>query len=112
MTIVKRRKSLHPVWEDRPSLLEEEWCLTMPGDSITCHEFVEFLGGYHDGELFAAQCRLLEAHVAQCQKCREYLEAYRATIRLARAAMDDLDEQPVPEELVKAILLWVRSQRK
>jgi anti-sigma factor RsiW len=103
---------LHPTWEDRLTLPEEEWCLTMRGDNINCHEFVEFLGRYHDGELPAAQCRLLEAHLAQCQKCREYLEAYRATIRLARAAMEDLDEQAVPEELVKAILLSARSQRK
>jgi anti-sigma factor RsiW len=84
----------------------------MRGDNINCHEVVEFLGRYHDGELPAAQCRLLEAHLAQCQKCREYLEAYRATIRLAKAAMEDLDEQALPDELVKAIRLSARSQRK
>lgn len=84
----------------------------MPGKRITCGEFVEFLGGYHDGELSAVQGRLLEAHLAQCQKCREYVAAYRATIRLAKAAMENLDEQAVPEELVKAILLSARSQRK
>jgi anti-sigma factor RsiW len=103
---------LHPAWEDRLTLLEEGWCLTMRGDYINCHEFVEFLGRYHDGELPGAQFLLLEAHLAQCQKCREYLEAYRATIRLAKAAMVDLDEQALPEELAKAILLAARSQRK
>jgi anti-sigma factor RsiW len=84
----------------------------MPGDRITCREFVEFVGDYHDGELPAAQCRLFEAHLTECQKCRDYLKAYRTTIRLAKAAMEDLIEQAVPEELVKAILLSARSQRK
>jgi len=112
MAICEAEEILHPMSEDRLNSLEEQRCLTMPGERITCGEFVEFLGGYHDGELPAAQCRLLEAHLAQCQKCREYLEAYRATIRLARAAMENLDEQAVPEELVQAILLSARSQRK
>ncbi len=92
--------------------MEEQRCLTMPGERITCREFVEFVGGYHDGELPAAQCWLFEAHLAQCQRCREYLEAYRATITLARAAMENRDEQAVPEELVKAILISARSQRQ
>lgn len=83
----------------------------MPGEQITCREFVGFVGDYRDGELPAAQYRLFEAHLDQCQKCREYLKAYRATIRLARAAMENLDEQAIPEELVKAILLSVRPQR-
>lgn len=112
MAICEAEEILHPMPDDRLYSLEEQRCLTMPGERTTCGEFVEFLGGYHDGELSAAQCRLLQAHLAQCHKCREYLEAYRATIKLARAAMDNLDEQAVPEELVKAILLSARSQRK
>ena len=84
----------------------------MPGDRITCREFVEFVGGYYDGELPGARRRLFEAHLAECQKCRDYLKAYRATIRLARDAMSDLDEQAIPEELVEAILLSAHSQGK
>lgn len=92
--------------------MEEQRCLTMPGDRITCRKFVELAGAYHDGELPATQCRLFEAHLAECQKCRDYLKAYRATIMLARHAMADLGEQAVSEELVKAILLSARSQGK
>jgi hypothetical protein len=42
-----------------------------------------------------------------CRECREYLQAYRATIELTRdaheAELKDLTDQ-VPEDLVKAIL--------
>ena len=86
--------------------------MAMGGEKITCVKFFELVGGYRDGELVAAQCRLLEAHLTECQKCQDYLKAYRITIRLAKAAMEDLEEQAVPEELVKAILLSARSQQK
>jgi predicted anti-sigma-YlaC factor YlaD len=98
--------------DDRLNSVEEERCLAMRGEKITCGEFVAFVGGFHDGELVAAQCQLLETHLTECQKCRDYLKAYRTTIRLAKAAMEDLEEQAVSEELVKAILLSARSQQK
>ena len=98
MTICEPEKILHPMPDDRLYSVEEQGCLTMPGDRITCREFVELAGAYHEGELPAAQCRLSEEHLAECQKCRDYLEAYRATIMLARDAMADLGEQAVPEE--------------
>jgi anti-sigma factor RsiW len=84
----------------------------MRGDKITCQKFVGFVGSYHDGELLAAQTRILEAHLAQCRKCQEYLEGYRTTIRLAKAAMENLDEQPVPADLVKKILVSASSSQK
>jgi predicted anti-sigma-YlaC factor YlaD len=92
--------------------LEEEWCLTMRGERISCRDFVEFVGDYYEGDPAATQSHLFEAHLGQCQNCRMYFDAYRETVRSAKAAMRDLDEQPVPEELVKAILFSARSQRK
>ncbi len=84
----------------------------MRGERVSCRDFVEFVGDYHEGDLPATQSRLFEAHLAQCQNCRQYFDAYRETVRSAKAAMQDLDEQPVPEELVRAILFSARSQRK
>ncbi|MGO9055937.1 MAG: anti-sigma factor family protein [Candidatus Binataceae bacterium] len=74
---------------------------------MTCREFIEFLGAYHDNELPQGQRAVFETHLAQCLKCRDYLRSYRATIRLAKRAMDNPDGRPpdsVPEELVKAIM--------
>ena len=82
----------------------------MRGEKITCRKFVGFVGGYHDGELPGDQRSVFEAHLAQCQKCREYLKSYEATVRLAKAAMKN-PEQAVPEELVKAILTARSRQR-
>ncbi len=84
----------------------------MRGERISCRDFVDFVGDYQEGDLPATQSQLFEAHLAQCQNCRQYFDAYRETVRSAKAAMQELDEQPVPEELVKAILLSARSQRK
>ena len=102
---------MHPISKDRLNSWEEEWCLPMPGEQITCREFVGFVGDYRDSELPAAARSLFQAHLAKCQKCQEYLNSYGATIRLARAAMKDFDEQTVPEEFVNAILTAF-SQRK
>jgi anti-sigma factor RsiW len=74
---------------------------------MTCREFIEFLGAYHDDELPQEQRAVFETHLAQCVKCRNYLRSYRATIKLAKRAMDNPDGPPpdsVPEELVKAII--------
>lgn len=75
---------------------------------MTCREFIEFLGAYHDDELPQEQRGQLETHLDRCFKCCDYLRSYRATIKLAKRAMDIPDgppPDPVPEELVKAIIV-------
>ncbi len=62
----------------------------MPGEQITCREFVGFVGDYRDGELPAAPRWLFEAHLDQCQKCREYLKAYGATIQVGQGRDGEL----------------------
>ena len=74
---------------------------------MTCKEFVEFLWQYLEAELSESQRRTFDEHLADCPDCVSYLDSYRATVRLARAAQaDDRAELPgdVPEELVRAIL--------
>jgi anti-sigma factor RsiW len=73
---------------------------------ITCREFDEFLVGYFDGALPAAQRRRFELHLRLCPECRRYLETYRRTLALTRAALrgDELVPEEVPEDLVRAIL--------
>ena len=74
---------------------------------ITCNEFESFILAHLDGDLPKRQKLVFEFHLKMCRECREYLQAYRATIDLTRdaheAELKKLTDQ-VPEDLVKAIL--------
>ena len=71
---------------------------------MTCREIADFLLAYLDGELSAGWRRAFEAHLAECPQCVDYIESYKATIALGRAAHDDDLLEDVPEALVEAIL--------
>ena len=81
----------------------------MARDDLNCREFVEFLDAYLDEELDRPVRRTFETHMCDCPPCRDYLETYRDTVRLARSLCDedrcgrDLPED-VPEPLIRAIL--------
>lgn len=73
---------------------------------LTCREVVEFLADYLDHGLNAAQRQAFEEHLARCDECVAYLKGYEQTVRLGRAAFDDLDaaaDAHLPRELVDAI---------
>jgi anti-sigma factor RsiW len=64
--------------------------------AIVCREAVALMAGYLDGELSAADRRRLEAHLAQCPHCSEYLAQVRITIEaLGHVTPEDLDEEVV-----------------
>jgi anti-sigma factor RsiW len=61
---------------------------------LPCQEVVEMVTDYLEGALPAADRRRLEAHLAGCPHCTEYLAQMRETIRLAgRVTPDDLTPQ-------------------
>ena len=70
---------------------------------IICRELTEFLDDYLGGELEAARRSVFEEHLAVCVDCRNYLESYRATMRLAKWAGRDVPED-VPADLIKAVV--------
>src|SRR5262245_50032701 len=74
---------------------------------ITCRELYDFLHDYLSGELGAAERGEFEAHLAVCPSCVNYLDSYRKTVALGKAAYprsEDPPPGPVPEELIQAIL--------
>jgi anti-sigma factor RsiW len=74
---------------------------------MTCREFIDFLMEFLNGELTPEQCAQFEAHLAECPDCVNYLHSYEETVRLGRAAFDELDAplpEGIPEDLVQAIL--------
>lgn len=71
---------------------------------ITCRELIDFIAGYVAGELDAAARHDFERHLGVCPSCRAYLDSYRKTMALTRAAASDERVDDVPEALVRTIL--------
>ncbi len=74
---------------------------------VTCRKVAEFLLEYLEGSLPANQRDSFQRHLRACRACEVYLKTYEHTIRIAREAMCDQPDTlpPVPEDLIKAILL-------
>ena len=74
---------------------------------MTCREFADFIADYLSGELPGESLAQFEHHLTLCPNCQRYLDAYRATVKLGKAAFADggaAVPHDVPEDLVKAIL--------
>jgi anti-sigma factor RsiW len=50
---------------------------------LVCRDAVSLIGNYLDGALSPKDTRRLEAHLASCPHCAEYVGQLRATIELA-----------------------------
>lgn len=60
-------------------------------DALACQQVVEMVSDYLEGALSRSQRRRLEAHLAGCEHCSEYLDQMRATIALTgRLRSEDL----------------------
>jgi anti-sigma factor RsiW len=75
---------------------------------MNCREFTEFLHDYLFGNLPAEERAEFEKHLAECPWCVAYLDSYRKTMELERAAFAVAENAPppaeAPEELIQAIL--------
>ena len=71
---------------------------------MTCREVSEFLADYLSEELGTPSRRTFEEHLAACPDCRAYLESYKATVELGKAAYADEEDAAAPERLIQAIL--------
>lgn len=54
-------------------------------DHSTCRDLLDQLSVYVDGELEAALCTELEAHLADCRNCQIMVDTVRKTITLYHA---------------------------
>ena len=74
---------------------------------MSCREFANFIADYLSGELPLPLRAQFDQHLDVCVNCVRYLDGYKATIALGKAAFDANDAPvpaEVPEDLVKAIL--------
>lgn len=93
---------LHRARQALRTLLEQSMA---PEQEMTCKELIDFLDDYYEGRLPAEARKRFEAHLNICQACREYLQMYRDTVRMARASGMPEDREPsIPDSLVRAII--------
>jgi predicted anti-sigma-YlaC factor YlaD len=74
---------------------------------MTCRNALKFLADYLDGNLPLRQRLSYGVHLFLCRNCRDYLDGYRKTIEVSRSALAEPANaagEPLPEELVQAIL--------
>jgi anti-sigma factor RsiW len=61
---------------------------------ITCQQFVALVTDYLEGSLTPATAQAVEAHLAACPHCEEYLDEIRQTIMaLGRVPVRSLSER-------------------
>ena len=79
-----------------------------PNDEMSCRELVEVVTDYLEGKLPERDRARLEAHVAECPYCEEYIAQMRETIEaLGELPADSLDDRR-ERELLEAFRGWRR----
>jgi anti-sigma factor RsiW len=74
--------------------------------ALVCRDAVALITDYLDGALAARDRDRLEAHLAACPHCSEYLAQLRITMdALGRVEPDDLPEETV-DQLVDLYRQW------
>lgn len=73
----------------------------------TCREVVALLTEYMEGGLSRAAVAAMEAHLAGCVACSEYL----ASLRTTRAAVRGLGQETIPREVVARLRAFLASRR-
>lgn len=69
-----------------------------------CKELFAALSQYLDRELPAGDCAAIEAHIADCAPCVEFVDSLRKTVDLCRSAQTDPDLPPMPDEVRDKLL--------
>jgi anti-sigma factor RsiW len=70
-----------------------------------CRELVAQFSEYIDGELEAALCTQLEAHLAECPNCRVMVDTVRKTITLYHAQGSSELPSDVQDRLYRVLKL-------
>jgi anti-sigma factor RsiW len=65
-----------------------------PGETIRCEDVVELISDYLEGTLDIATHAELEAHLALCEACAEYLRQMRITLdAVGSVSLDSLSDR-------------------
>jgi anti-sigma factor (TIGR02949 family) len=75
-----------------------------------CLEVFARLSEYLDGELTPEECSRVEAHIADCPPCVEFLENLRRCIGASREMQADCRPEPMPKAMEdKLRAAWMQA---
>jgi anti-sigma factor RsiW len=80
----------------------------LPPDDLACVDEVELITDYLEGALPDAERRRLEAHLATCPGCTEYLTQMKSVA----GSLKNLREDTFPRELRDSLIATLRDIRK
>jgi anti-sigma factor RsiW len=72
-----------------------------------CRTTIDLLAALVDGALSGEEEQALQAHMADCPRCVEFLESYRGASRIIREAT----KVDVPAEIEERLLGFLASKR-
>lgn len=75
---------------------------------LPCRELVELITDYLEGRLSADDRARFDAHLAECEACRAFVDQYRTTI----AVLGRLPEESLSAEARTALLAAFRGWRR
>ena len=78
---------------------------------MTCQELIDFVADYLEEALPVAQRDEFERHMQDCPYCVDYLNSYRATIKLVETLRDD-PSAPIPEDAPEGLIRAILAARK
>ena len=76
---------------------------------LTCQELVELVTDYLENALPPDERARMDAHLAACRGCREYLHQMEVTLRVVRAT-GALEQRPEVAGLMRAFRDWKRGR--
>jgi len=79
-------------------------------ETLTCRDFIAFIGSYLERELAEPERERFEAHLGICPDCRVYLDGYQTTVLIESVAFDP--EAPVPETVPEGLVAAILDVRR
>ena len=76
---------------------------------MPCRELVELITDYLENRLSTRDRTRFEAHLADCEACRTYLEQFRHTVRALGRLPEESLSSDATETLIAAFRGWSRS---
>ncbi len=80
-------------------------------DYITCRELIDFIADYLDGTLPPEFRHEFDRHLTVCPPCVAYLDGYKKTIAIGKAALKPSDE-PATGQVPEGLLHAIRTARR
>jgi anti-sigma factor RsiW len=77
---------------------------------MPCRELVEVISDYLEDRLSPVDRARFEAHLAECEACRTYLEQFRQTIRALGRLREESLAPGVRSALLEAFKGWSRRE--